>query len=149
LQTSSTPKAPKLRPATGVSNRYFGGIAMAVLGLSFVLDPSQPLGPNSICPAQMLFSLPCPGCGLTRAITHISHGMWLKAVALHPLAPLVYLAIVITALSLIFRPAALWRDRFLAGEGQMMRLTAVIFAAFGVVWLVRLLEIGPLTPLSP
>jgi hypothetical protein len=75
--------------------------------------------------------------------------MWLTAVALHPLAPLVYLGIVITALSLVFRPAAVWRDRFLAGEGQMMRLTAIIFAAFVTVWLARLLEIGPLTSLSP
>jgi hypothetical protein len=142
-------RVPEVHQAGGVSNRLFGSLAVAVLGLSFVLNPSQPLGPNSICPAQILFSFPCPGCGLTRAVTHISHGMWAEAIALHPLAPLVYLGIVFTALSLVFRPATLWVDRFLAGEGQMIRLAAIIFVGFGVVWLARLLEIGPLTPLSP
>lgn len=142
-------RTPDLHQGDGVSNRIFGRLSVVVLGLSFVLNPSQPLGPFSICPAQVLFSFPCPGCGLTRAVTHISHGMWAEAIALHPLVPLVYLGIVITALSLVFRPATLLVDRFLAGDGQMIRLAGVILAGFGVVWLARLLEIGPLTPLNP
>jgi len=38
------------------------------------------------CPIQNLFDKPCPGCGLTRAVAHLSHGEWQLSLQQHLLA---------------------------------------------------------------
>lgn len=43
---------------------------------------------TSICLFRHLFGLPCPSCGLTRALAHLAKGEWPAALAAHPLAPL-------------------------------------------------------------
>jgi hypothetical protein len=113
-------------------------MAVGVLGLSFVLDPVQPLGASSVCPSQMLLSFPCPGCGLTRSVAHISHGLWIDAFGLHPLGPLVYVGLLVLVLGIFVRPVRRQVERFLAGDGPMTRVCAVILGAFVVVWLIRL-----------
>jgi hypothetical protein len=40
------------------------------------------------CPFAALWSVPCPGCGLTRAAWLLVRGDWYGALALHPLSPL-------------------------------------------------------------
>ena len=44
-----------------------------------------------VCIFRTLLDLPCPGCGLTRAMSHLAHGSLRGAIELHPLAPLVAL----------------------------------------------------------
>ena len=41
------------------------------------------------CPSRRFLDLPCPGCGMTRALIALAQGDWRRALALHPLAPLV------------------------------------------------------------
>ncbi|HZI63513.1 MAG TPA: DUF2752 domain-containing protein [Thermoanaerobaculia bacterium] len=41
------------------------------------------------CPSRRFLDLPCPGCGMTRALAALAQGEWRAALALHPLAPLV------------------------------------------------------------
>jgi hypothetical protein len=38
-----------------------------------------------ICPTALLFGLPCPGCGLTRATVALLHGDFAAAFRFHPL----------------------------------------------------------------
>ena len=45
-------------------------------------DPS-----TAICLLRRFFHLPCPGCGMTRALAHLAKGEWSAAVRDHPLAP--------------------------------------------------------------
>lgn len=42
---------------------------------------------GAICLSRRLFHLPCPGCGMTRALAHHAKGEWSAAVRDHPLAP--------------------------------------------------------------
>ena len=41
-----------------------------------------------VCPFAALWSVPCPGCGLTRAALLLLRGDWLGAWRMHPLSPL-------------------------------------------------------------
>jgi uncharacterized protein DUF2752 len=46
----------------------------------------------SLCPFRQLTGLRCPLCGLTRATRALTRGEVRDALALHPLAPLLWLA---------------------------------------------------------
>lgn len=50
---------------------------------------------NSICLSRRLLHLPCPACGMTRAFAHLAKGEWSTAMALHPLAPVVALEMIL------------------------------------------------------
>jgi len=53
--------------------------AMALLFVAFDLRWSMR------CPFQLLFDLPCPGCGLTRMGMFLAQGAWGEALSIHPL----------------------------------------------------------------
>lgn len=40
----------------------------------------------SLCPFHTLTGVPCPGCGLTRAVVCLCHGRFSESLAFHPLA---------------------------------------------------------------
>jgi hypothetical protein len=61
--------------------RAFVATGLAVLGFAFAA-----FGPP-FCPSALLFGVPCPGCGLTRATVAMLHGDFTAALHLHPLAP--------------------------------------------------------------
>jgi hypothetical protein len=88
----------------------WGTCGLAMLGVIAVLAlvrlPNEPT--YSICLLRGTVGLPCPGCGLTRAVSHLLHGEWSLALRLHPLAPL--LAAEAGALWL------LWGGRLLGGD---------------------------------
>jgi hypothetical protein len=54
---------------------------LAVLGFAFAA-----FGPP-FCPTALLFGIPCPGCGLTRATVAMLQGDFGAALHLHPLSP--------------------------------------------------------------
>ncbi len=49
--------------------------------------------PQSIvlCPLRAVTGIPCPSCGLTRALAHLERGHWAEALAFHPFSPLLFL----------------------------------------------------------
>jgi hypothetical protein len=55
---------------------------LAVLGFVFAA-----FGPP-FCPTALIFDIPCPGCGLTRATVAMLRGEMGAALHLHPLAPI-------------------------------------------------------------
>jgi len=61
-----------------------GVLAFAVLHAV----PPPPASAAPFCLARRLLGIPCPGCGMTRALAHLAKGEWRAALALHPLAPL-------------------------------------------------------------
>ena len=67
------------------------GIAATVIAGSIVLvalgGPSR-LG-IELCWLRRMTGLPCPGCGMTRAVCHLVQGHWTEAIGLHPFSLLV------------------------------------------------------------
>jgi hypothetical protein len=58
-------------------------IALILLMLGMIL-PSGGMG-IPLCMFKRVFSLPCPGCGLTRSVASVLHGDFLKSWSYHPL----------------------------------------------------------------
>lgn len=61
------------------------GVAAAVFALLRSVTPAFIL----TCPMMWLTGLPCPLCGLTRAMFLLAKGEWTNAVELHALSPLI------------------------------------------------------------
>ncbi len=80
--------------AEGVARRgpawwLLGLGAIAAFAALRVWNPAEP--GFQICIFRTLLDLPCPGCGLTRAMSHLAHGSLRSSLDLHPLAPLLAL----------------------------------------------------------
>jgi hypothetical protein len=68
--------------------------ALAALGVGFAvtffLDPVAPLGGAKVCGFLRLTGLPCPTCGITRAVCCISHGMFEESLYFNYMGCVVY-----------------------------------------------------------
>jgi len=64
-----------------------GGVAVWFLLASWTSSAGDPV----VCLFRRTLELPCPGCGLTRAFSHLARGDLQGAVAFHPLAPVLLL----------------------------------------------------------
>lgn len=71
-------------------------IALVAVVLSFVL-PVAGLGVD-LCAFHANTGWPCPGCGLTRSLTSMSHGEIAHAFELHGFGPLIWLLAVVLGL---------------------------------------------------
>ena len=104
--------------------------ALLVFAGSFVF-PGSGLGVD-LCPIHRFTGLPCPGCGMTRAVALFSQREFSLALGAHPfviviwplLALLAVLACVPTSRVLV------WEGRLDALEPTVSRAQRVLFAAF-------------------
>ena len=60
----------------------------ALLAACFFYRPWVHDGPV-VCPLPLATGIPCPGCGITRATAHATHGEFREAFRYHPLWPFV------------------------------------------------------------
>ena len=65
----------------------WGSSLPALLAASFLYFPYSTTGPV-FCPVALIVGLPCPGCGITRAFGHATHGKFREAFEFHSLWPL-------------------------------------------------------------
>lgn len=65
-----------------------GGAVALQFGLVAVGLPGWP------CPFKSTFGIPCPGCGVSTAVSHLLHGDWQAAVTTHAFAPLFLLGLI-------------------------------------------------------
>ena len=100
----------------------FSWLVVLGLALHFELLP---------CPFASVVSVPCPGCGLTRAAWRLLQGDWSGALALHPLSP----ALVPGVGALV----ALHVSRYVTGAAPERSVTSVRIARWGDVLTVLLL----------
>lgn len=95
MPVALSPPSPAVTPSTPARRavRWIGVPAALAAGLA-LWDPARTGGPP-LCPYRALTGHSCPGCGLTRAIGALLRGRWDDAVALHPLAPVVVVLVVV------------------------------------------------------
>ena len=69
-----------------VRRRALIACAVAMAVLAFIALPGIP----AVCPMRLLFHVPCPSCGLTRAARDLLHADLAGATRMHPLWWLVF-----------------------------------------------------------
>jgi hypothetical protein len=75
-----------------------GTLLLPLVAFDWVTAP----GSLVLCPLRAVTGVPCPSCGLTRALAHLERGHWAEAVRFHPFAPLVFLLVLALAVMLAF-----------------------------------------------
>jgi hypothetical protein len=65
----------------------WGSSLPALLAASFLYFPYCTTGPV-FCPSALVLGLPCPGCGMTRALGHVTHGLFREAFAFNAIWPI-------------------------------------------------------------
>lgn len=119
-----------------VLSRSTRRVAAAVLGLSFVL-PVGGLGVSG-CPVHAATGLPCPGCGMTRALAAATQGEWGAALGLHPFVLVVWPGVVALA------ALALLPERYSEALGRRLAPHSRLLDRAFLVGLAALLGFGAL-----
>jgi hypothetical protein len=91
------PKAKRIGLVAGI-----GALSLAVL-----------LSPVKLCVVAVLFHVPCPGCGMTRAALSMLRGDFASAFALHPLSIVIVPftgAVVVLHVVRYVRTGSVWSD---------------------------------------
>lgn len=106
-----------------------GGAGLLAFALLRAVTPPPP-DVLPLCLVRRVLGIPCPGCGMTRALSHLARGEWRAALALHPLAPLIAAELLAgwaaagrAALSRGRAAAELWRSwvpAVLAADGALL-----------------------------
>ena len=112
-----------------------GGAALVATAGAAALADALSTGPV-LCLFRAVTGVPCPGCGLTRAIARLARGDLAQAVTLHPLAPLLA-AEAVGAWGLWGLVLAGWVRK--PAERPLLVLLWLNLAALGAVWVARLL----------
>jgi hypothetical protein len=105
--------------------------------------------PGWPCALRAATGIPCPGCGLSRALAALARGEWQAALAFHAFAPLFAAAGLLLLGTAVLRGPA--RVRLAQRVASVEARTGLVFwlgAALLVYWAVRLLY-HPLTFQSP
>lgn len=95
------------------------------------------------CPIKLITGIPCPGCGLSRAIILLFTGNWQEALRVHAFAPIFLIGLIIIGLSCVL--SSLSRQRFiLLIEKVEIRtgIVTIVLIAVMVYWGFRLLIPG-------
>ena len=95
--------------------------------------------PSWQCPVRYGLGIPCPGCGLSRAVVALGHGQWHEALILHAFAPLLVIGLLIILIAGLL-PTQL-RDALTQLMDGLERQTGlIVFVLINLViyWLIRL-----------
>ncbi len=122
------------KPISQRASDLLGLLSIGVLLTSFWLLPQQGLK-GLPCPFFLLTSWPCPGCGLTRGITSLSHGLLWTSIAFHPFALPLYLWFWWRALGWFFPSLHRWSQQHISPGLNRLWSAAfwTVFVMFGIV----------------
>lgn len=120
--------------ASGLAPKPVRWIAFSVLAATFILPPGG-LGLPT-CAFWRLTGHPCPGCGMTRALTALSHLDLLRAWQFHPFAIPAWLIVALFALAAVIPFLGRRLERFLLAHDRILSFWIVggfaALFAFGI-----------------
>ena len=95
--------------------------------------------PGWICPIKAALGIPCPGCGLSTAITELLQGNWRQALATHAFAP-VFLLAGVMLLIVAFLPETARQTTLsaMAAFEKRTGITALVLISLLAYWFLRL-----------
>ena len=64
-----------------------GSLLLPLLAFDWVTSSNSLV----LCPLRAVTGIPCPSCGLTRALAYLEHGHLAQALTFHPFSPLILL----------------------------------------------------------
>jgi Protein of unknown function (DUF2752) len=108
-----------------------GTLLLPFLAFDWVTAP----GSLVLCPLRAVTGVPCPSCGLTRALAHLERGHLAEAVRLHPFAPLLFLLVLALAAMLAFELVA--RRTVIGNPLRNRRDVWLLFAGLLIFQVVR------------
>jgi len=112
---------------------FAGGVGLQIGLSAFRLHPWQ-------CPIFSSTGIPCPGCGLTRAMVLLLQGQWRASIQYHAFAPIFLLLGVATLVALLLPPSISGPLVFKAETlERQTKLTVIILTGLILYWLARLL----------
>jgi len=115
-------------------------VALVLLGAGALQLGLSLLGlPGWACPIKTVLGIPCPGCGLTRAIGELLSGDWRHALSTHAFAPIFLLAgailLVVTLLPKAQRTAAI---SAISAFEKRTGISTLVLISLLVYWCIRL-----------
>jgi Protein of unknown function (DUF2752) len=120
----------------------FGGLS--VLGAAYTLPVfwSRGVSPIPPCLFHQVTGQPCPMCGATRSFVALAHGDIARSLYLYPLAPVLFLAMLIGIGYGGWAMATGKRVRLEMSLRTSQRIGLIILVAFALNWLAKLLWLG-------
>ena len=85
---------------------------------------------GKICPWRMIFGLPCPGCGLTRAFLLVLQGKLYEATVIHPF----WIPLVILLLAFLAVRYFVIDNIILKRAMNVLKVCAIIMIILGVIY---------------
>jgi hypothetical protein len=132
-QDFSTPLVANLLEQRRMSLAILGAVGLQA-GLTMAGLPGWP------CLFRHSLGIPCPGCGLSRAMAALLQGQWDTALNFHAFAPLVLVIILLVAMAALLPDRS--RRRFIGSIARLERRSgvgALLVAGMLIYWLGRLL----------
>ncbi|MBM3215598.1 DUF2752 domain-containing protein [Candidatus Poribacteria bacterium] len=124
--------SPGGRPNRTIRAVAIGWLAILLAGL-WAAEPYLSSTPV-ICLSRWVLHLPCPGCGMTRALAAAAHGKWRAAAEFHPLWVLTLSALVVGWVFGIGYTYRGWRIR----PHTVAAIVATGAVSLIAVWVVRM-----------
>ncbi len=124
------------------SPRLRAGTALVISGLAAIALYSGKATHSGVivCPSRLIFSVPCPSCGMTRGFAALAHGDIAYALLANPASPLIFTLAVLLVLGLVAQLISGRTHLNSAWKNTVFRriLTAVILTAMAGAWYVNL-----------
>ena len=129
VRVAHGPVAP---PARALGILALGGAALLALARWLPWERLQVV----LCPLRRATGLPCPACGGTRAFVHATHGRFLEAWQMNPLASLLVVVAVLLPLWWLLRMSVVRRPVVVvAGPRLAWWLRALAWTALAINWI--------------
>jgi len=121
-----------------VQNRLVGWMIAGAAGLQAGLVG---LGlPGWKCPFLHVTGLPCPGCGLSRAIVMLLQGDWRTSLELHAFAPIFVIGLLLVVwVTILPQQQRTWLIVQVEMVERRTGITAILLIGLVLYWLFRLL----------